>query len=502
MIDFNTLPCAVASGASVGIGFDNDNKSTLYLPIGYSKIETADAKKEAFFELYRLFNAYVKKNNLKNEDYKESETGGQNTQKGGYSLRLKDDDESSVILYSKVNFLDTILDAFDPYAIKSIVNRAQYSEEYQLEEACNYLDEALFLDDDTFMVDEALTLKAQIQIEPSELAKMFCFIYLDVQTQLNQSESVSTLFVSLAEAFKEAHLFPNASLFEADGFEQVKILLKARLELIERHTVLKDNEFEKLREAIYLFLYGDPIKGENKEGVWGIKNFHPIWEELCLEAVAGSGLKKKVWMADTQRKDLFGDESGTKKIGTRSVYFEESAEKYPFKLCMGSGDGEKNQKKYIYPDLVITPGDLLGFQDASWNSESVLRFGDDMSTKACSIQLNMIKFYNLHATLEEENFKDYHFLKQRDQFFLKVKLIIDFKYKTDIGLTDKVKQYLYMHSYEDFSFSEFWIPGGTECEGIPNNVGCFKDHTRKNIKTRTINIKSLVQHYIGGNDVK
>jgi hypothetical protein len=161
MIDFSKLTCQVASGAAVGIGVDENNKSTFYLPIGYTALTTADEKKQAFFELYRLFKAYVAKNNLDTVKDTRSSQNGTVAKNDGYKLAVKDDD-SETMLHTKVNFLDTIIDAFDPYAIQNIANRKLYSEEFELEDALNHLDDAVFMPNHAFMVDQAIVDQKQV----------------------------------------------------------------------------------------------------------------------------------------------------------------------------------------------------------------------------------------------------------------------------------------------------------------------------------------------------
>jgi hypothetical protein len=53
------------------------------------------------------------------------------------------------------------------------------------------------------------------------------------------------------------------------------------LETIDHNTPIKDADYWQYYEAIELFLYGDWQQAENGE-IWGIKNFHSVWESMCL----------------------------------------------------------------------------------------------------------------------------------------------------------------------------------------------------------------------------
>lgn len=495
MIDFNQLICKVASGASVGIGVEETDKHTFYLPIGYAELRTADAKKQAFFELYRLFKAYVVKNKLdETKDIKPS-TNGTYDKQGGYSIKVKDTDEDTM-LYPKINFLDTIIDAFDPNAITNIANRRLYSEEFNLTDALNHLDDALFLSNGAFMVDQAIVEKKHIVLEPSELAQMFCFIYCDIKTQLSELDGVEQYHQLLALQFKEAHLFANASLFESDTLEQVKTTLKDRLALIDQQTPLKDAEYWKLHDAIYAFLYGSPVLGCAENSYWGIKNFWPIWEDLCLESVAQS-MKAQVVMADTTRTGLFGD---TQEIGGKSVFYREDKDNYPFKISFA------DKVKYLYPDLVFK-SKYIDFKLDKLNGYCrILRPAGTTD----SFTLLLTSFVMFHG-FKPQDIKGYWVVfsnkteslvqKELDRINQEISLyIFDFKYKKDVSPEDVLKQRFYLLSTKQFSFAEFWLPSSDkDCNnGTPLSFGDFNDNTRQDIKTRKINIQNLVKHYVGG----
>jgi hypothetical protein len=480
MIDFSKLECQVASGAAVGIGVDENNKSTFYLPIGYTALTTADEKKQAFFELYRLFKAYVAKNNLDTVKDTRSSQNGTVAKNDGYELTVKDDD-SEIMLYTKVNFLDTIIDAFDPYAIQNIANRKLYSEEFELEDALNHLDDAVFMPNHAFMVDQAIVDKKQLVIEASELAQMFCFIYCDVKTQLQEVDQVDSQHRFLADKFKELHLFPQASLFEQDSFEQVKTILKDRLELIDHHTPIKDDEYWKLRDAIYAFLYGEPVKGLS-DTYWGIKNFWPIWEDLCLEAVAKTSLKEKVWLADSKRDDLFGKAA---KIGTKNLFFKDSVADYPFKICFD------DKVKYLYPDAIFNFNYNPSFQPNNYNPGR-LYWNSEL------FRSDIIKFHGISFAQRSGsptiNSSDSNFDKAIFSY-------VDFKYKSQTSSKDVIKQYFYLLCDKRFSIAEFWLPcgDGEDCNKVsPLGLDDFKDNTREEVRIKKMNIKKLVDSYIGG----
>ena len=504
MIDFDKLTCEVATGAAVGIGVEDNNKTTFYLPLGYPTPTNAEEKKQAFFELYRLFKAYVTKNKLQPTDAQKRADGVLSEQEG-YRLTVKDDDSVSM-LYIKVNFLDTILDAFDSDAIQNIGNRKLYSDDFQLEDALAHLDDAVFMPNHAFMVDQAIVDQKQVLVEATELAQMFCFIYCDVKTQLQEADQVDSQHRFLADKFKELHLFPQASLFEQDSFEQVKTILKDRLELIDHNTPIKDGEYWKLRDAIYAFLYGEPVLGQQEDTYWGIKNFWPIWEDLCLESLyliySRLWLEDKVWLADTKRDDLFGE---AKEIGTKNIFFKDDVNDYPFKISFS------DQVKYLYPDLIFIA--LCSIDNYShlyrvkfhhyWSNnfkeEDLINFYGNEKVK--------IYGYDNISLIKPEMEKDFISEDDAKKFLNEVApiVIVDFKYKVNVSPSDLIKQYLYLSSTKNYSLGEFWIPcsSAKDCnETIPYQDGDFKNKKRQEIMIRKINIKNLVLSYIRGDNVK
>lgn len=490
MIDFAKIKCKIGSGASVGIGVDPDEPDTFFMPIAYFSQDktaslSAEQKKDAFFELYRLFNEYVRKNKLDEaKDLKSSNPGGVYAKKDGYTVELKDE-ENETLLFTKVNFINSILDAFDPYAIRNIANRKVYSDQFQFEDALNHLDDAIFLKNGSFIVEEAQVSGTQVLIEPTELAQMFCFIYLDLQTQLKQQEQVDAQYYYLAERFTELHLFPQASLFNGDTFESVKSVLKHRLEIIDNNTALKDDDYTKLHDAVHAFLYGDPIKGfENT--FWGIKDFHPIWEDLCFD-VAINGLSINLhltcYRADTEAlKVVFADTQRVNSGGSGLSF---------------SIDFEKKEKK-LRPDLVLEF--LLPFTEdfpdkkslenkrisspCYWNEDDLFRD-------------SLIDYYNLTVTEYGNNSNrnpkiggselasDLRRIygKPSVDCVGRVRFLIDFKYKIMSGdfKSDIIKQVFYAHCLGEISFSQFWLPCAeslptdksvTPCSGYSNAPPC------------------------------
>jgi hypothetical protein len=324
---------------------------------------------------------------------------------------------------------------------------------------------------------------------------MFCFIYCDVKTQLQEVDQVDSQHRFLADKFKELHLFPQASLFEQDSFEQVKTILKDRLELIDHHTPIKDDEYWKLRDAIYAFLYGEPVQGLS-DTYWGIKNFWPIWEDLCLEAVKKSSLKDNVRLADTKRDDLFDE---PKEIGTKDIIFNDRVDDYPFKINFS------NQVKYLYPDLMfqLTLGEPVKYKN------TYLDVGYKTQIKLNEIYENLSNFYGFSfkdskdSEIEVNNYNPRIILNDEDQEKYYKYLcngchfIVDFKYKTDLSDKDRIKQMKYLLLLEGFSMAEFWLPCSCN-EIVPTRFEDFEDNTRQEVKVRKLNIINLVRSYIGG----
>jgi hypothetical protein len=196
----------------------------------------------------------------------------------GFQIEEEKDSQAN-IFYSKLDIVGSLLDVYDEPQILSLAYRLGKTDKFDVSQIHKYLHQAVYLPNNAAYVDQMLLPKKVLQFESTDIVSMYCYLFCEVKLQLK--ESVSTEITSLSERFREKYLRSSDSLFDEQSYEQVLDILKDALETIDHNTPIKDADYWQYYEAIELFLYGDLNKEEDGE-IWGISNFHSVWESMCL----------------------------------------------------------------------------------------------------------------------------------------------------------------------------------------------------------------------------
>jgi len=287
MINFNSLKLIVHDNYSfVGIQ-KQDDELYFYLPKGFderlSELDTFVGKRDLFFLLYKIFGTFkeicIEKNYI--DDIGELGTqdrdGVINSHRGS---EIKDDeDDSENIFYSKLDIITHFLKAYEEPKILALAYRLGKSNKFDVSQIHRYLHQAVYLPNHAAYVDQMLLPRRVMQFESTDIVTMYCYLFCEIKQQLG--EGVNAEITALAERFRQHHLGNQDSLFDEQSYEQVLDILKDVLETIDHNTPIKDADYWQYYEAIKLFLYGNWHKTENGE-IWGIKNFHSVWESMCL----------------------------------------------------------------------------------------------------------------------------------------------------------------------------------------------------------------------------
>jgi len=320
----------------VGLKTESDGIK-FYLPKGFNGFDKSSFEdtKNLFLNLYKIFKKFSQKI-IKDRD-------GSINKNGGFAFQSEENE--TIVLYSKLNMFDTILDEFDDMDIYSFDIKRRKTDKIDYSKIDKYIDQATFLEDDTIYLDEVEIKKNTLIFDESELVEMFCYIYCDIKKALEDEKDIPIEIQSLSMRFIERHLAHDSSLFAEDSFEITKDILKDRLEIIDRNSLLKDATYDRLYEAIYTFLYGNPFFDGDKDIHWGIDNFAFVWEEMCHH-----------YFFENYKDDiLFADTNSFKQtqIGENTCYIKNWF-KYPFILNYVEKKEDKIiEKKYLYPDLVV-----------------------------------------------------------------------------------------------------------------------------------------------------
>lgn len=287
MIDFESLQLTVNNKYSfVGIE-KREGILYFYLPKGFSKkidrFSRFSKNRDLFFLFYKIFDTFKKicidKRYLDNADeFLEKDRDG--VVKSTKGSEIQDDGEDlENIFYSKLDIIGSLLYIYDEPKILSLAYRLGMSDKFDVSQIHKYLHQAVYLPNNAAYVDQMLLPKKSLQFESTDIVSMYCYLFCEIKQQLK--ESVSAEIASLSERFREKYLRSSDRLFDEQSYEQVLDILKDALEIIDHNTPFKDADYWQYYEAIELFLYGDLNKEEDGE-IWGVSNFHSVWESMCL----------------------------------------------------------------------------------------------------------------------------------------------------------------------------------------------------------------------------
>jgi hypothetical protein len=287
MINFNSLKLRVPDNYSfVGIQ-KQDDELYFYLPKGFdarlSELDTFVGKRDLFFLIYKILGTFkeicIEKGYI--DDIGELGTqdrdGVINSHRG--SEIEDDEDDSENIFYSKLDIITHFLKAYEEPKILALAYRLGKSNKFDVSQIHKYLHQAVYLPNHAAYVDEMLLPRRVMQFESTDIVTMYCYLFCEIKQQLG--EGVNAEITALAERFRQHHLGNQDSLFDEHSYEQVLDILKDALETIDHNTPIKDADYWLYYEAIKLFIYGNWHQAENGE-IWGIKNFHSVWESMCL----------------------------------------------------------------------------------------------------------------------------------------------------------------------------------------------------------------------------
>jgi hypothetical protein len=281
MINFNDLrpvvPGVKDTYSFVGI-HKRGNEIQFRLPKGFkpTDFDSYDRKRDLFFLLYKVLRqfksicidkGYDRDGAIQNKGSKQTITLPDAT----------DDDES--ILYSKLDNISAIIDLYDELKILSLSHRLGTSEKVDYSKIHKYLHACTYLSNGAAYVDVMTLPRQQVLYQATDIVGMYCYILSQIKQQLH--EEIGSEVQTLADDFSHRYIGAEYSLFNEEYCTLTVDILKDYLEVIEHNTPLKDIDYWQLHDAIELFLYGE-LSNQDEGEVWGISNFHSVWESMCL----------------------------------------------------------------------------------------------------------------------------------------------------------------------------------------------------------------------------
>jgi hypothetical protein len=404
MFDFKKLKLvdSVQRGDStfafVGIYHNqSSNQLEFRLPLGFTDFPKPDEQnyfvelKKLFFGMYKSLKIFTKLYNdkLKTQDNPITREDGVVESENG--LEFKDDDEEAVLVYSKISMIDEILERFDEFAILSVFEQRNRTEQIDYSRIEKYLYKAVYLQDDLIYIDEMELPRKRLDYVSADIIEMFCFIYYEIKTELQELESLPTEVKFLSDSFKEKYLTGSSSLFDEKNFSHVISILKEVLNKINATTSYKSDDFWHFYEAIEKFLYSEARVTANNDGIiWGMKGFNRLWEDMCHTFVFNQKGEDKydILYADSKKYS-------NRNIGGQEVYVSEEWGNSPFYFEFQQSANTKH--RYLRPDLVFRPS-------FSWSQKAAEDFDRALNPKIEPLP-NKNKI-NVVLELKEDRYRD------------------------------------------------------------------------------------------------
>lgn len=521
-----------------------------WLPLGFNDFDETDFDevKKFFFKMYRTFKTYLqKKQDILEENDITINRDGIIEKGGGFSFT--NENKEQTVFYGKLNSLDKILEGYDELRISSLEKKQIRSYEIDYSKLHRYLHQAVYLDDDVVYLDEMNIAKNVITKSSPRILQLFCFIYVEIKTELEEFDNIPIRAIELAEQFKEEHLQPNSHLFGEKTFAETVNTLKEKLETIDIETTYKDEDFWHFFEAVEAFLYGE--RQEDNQGIyWGFSSFYDVWEDMCQTYVFQNNEEtyyKKEYA-------FFADVNGC-------LVNIQNSNINPFELKLNN----IQVSRYLKPDLVIVnknPEILFStffeklYQmreievkgaNGSIRKELILKLNSTDYIDIDEMRVELIKSYNLNPKNRNmyENVRLVDFNDPDRGYKLKYKIfkklcnmsisdlisrkpiilenlnfvIVDYKYMrigdyeryspfyTDGNGENKVKEDIHkqlvyewtiQQNWQATTQSEFWIPFFSKDTAIFKEIENIDNpyFNQSQIKVFKINFKTLQEFYI------
>ncbi len=337
----------------VGIRKGYTNELEFCLPKGFEQFDPSyENLKRLFFSMYATFKKFEEENIKNIDSYLDKKSQNKDNVKTiGEGYKFRDSEDNDVVLYSKILLIESMLEAYADLSLNDISISSVNAEEINYDLIEYYLDKAIYLENDMIYIENMESTNKTIKYDSTELTEMFCFVIKEIFSEMQKK--IDTKVSSLAFNFSAKFLTSESKLFDEFTFESTIETLKSVLDIIDKNTAYKDNEYWLLFNAIESFLYGD-LDTEHlfQDGkYWGINNFYQIWEDICNKNLF---LDYKNEILHSDDKIIYCDTKFNypnenlirKKFGGSSVLIDKNF-KNPFIFSLGT------KKRWMRPDVVV-----------------------------------------------------------------------------------------------------------------------------------------------------
>lgn len=271
----------VAAGSNAVGLFVEDGRTELRVPHG---MPTCTTPRDAFRMLYLAFAAF---RNVQSRPGHAPQQDGVEADALGRGLAAAP--ASFVDAYA----IDSLFNRSNPLRLLSLRSQMARRQDGNLKYADRQLHHALFSDDDAPFFPKLPTRRSVCERGTADIVGLYFFLADDFYRNLLQIDPgiiwgrFTMDAVQRATDFRHRHLRQGDSLHEGDAWAQE--LLQRRLQQLlrtcYRQATLRSTEFLALYAALERYLH-PALAGSVQQGqVWGMRDFWPVWESMCLHDV-------------------------------------------------------------------------------------------------------------------------------------------------------------------------------------------------------------------------
>lgn len=350
-------------GSFVGIRKDRDTKEMhLILPRGFEDFDpNYNNVKYLFFNMYKTFKKFVdeRKNVEKILDDKPQSKDNVSV-KGNGSYRFTDSNDNEVIMYSKIEVIEGMIEVHKELDIETLIQQSGLVEEIDYSRIDSLINNGVFLKNHSILIDFMVGERNIIQGIPAEIIEIYCYIYNELLVELDYD--INDRVKDIAYNFSYKNLTAEQGLFNEHTFESTITILKDRLDLVHRYTAYKDSSYWLIYDAVEKFLYSGLIfDNESEEGFWGINNFSQIWEDMCNTFFINNLDKSEILYCDSELN--FENKLNNiirSNFGGFSILIDRSFDNnFYIKF--------NESKRWMRPDLVVKNNDISSFIELLFN---------------------------------------------------------------------------------------------------------------------------------------
>jgi len=166
-------------GSFVGIRRDRDTKEMHFiLPRGFEDFDpNYNNVKYLFFNMYKTFKKFLdERNNVEKILDDKPQSKDNVSVKGIDSYRFTDSNDNEVIMYSKIEMIEGMIEVHKELDIETLIQQSGLVEEIDYSRIDSLINNGVFLKNHSILIDFMVGERNIIQGIPAEIIEIYCYI--------------------------------------------------------------------------------------------------------------------------------------------------------------------------------------------------------------------------------------------------------------------------------------------------------------------------------------